>query len=65
MPLTNAQKQSAHRAKILAKAGFLEATNAVLIAENADLKAKLDKATAKINALQKKLKTMVPAPKSP
>lgn len=56
MALTNAEKQANHRAKIAEKIAFLEAANEALLVENADLRAKLEKAAAKTVALQKKLK---------
>lgn len=59
MALTNAEKQANHRAKVAEKIASLEAANEALLAENADLRAKLEKAAAKAATLQKKLKAAV------
>jgi uncharacterized coiled-coil protein SlyX len=61
MAMTGAEKQASHRARIVEKTAFLEAANEALTTENADLRAKLDKAATKIKVLQKKLKTLTEA----
>lgn len=58
MALSNSEKQAAFRARQAEKIASLGTAVETLTAENADLRAKLEKANARVLALQKKVKAM-------
>lgn len=63
MALSNAEKQAAFRARKAEKIDSLTAEVEALKSENADLQAKLARATAKVASLQKKLAAAKPTGK--
>lgn len=64
MALSNAEKQAVFRARQAEKIASLGTAVETLTAENADLRAKFEKANARIAALQKKVKAMTLAGKA-